>query len=180
MKYRNYLEKEQGLTAISLIITIIVVLILVAISIRYGKEIITKTKLQELKTNMLFMQATAMKSLENVKFDGNVNQLLGTPLKLDTENSKTEDEKKEIREKAKDSAEEYINMTGKYQNIDEFLDNCYYLTDQDLTDMGLKQEIGKNFLLIYNISEIKVEVIYVEGFKQNDTLYHSLEKINQL
>ena len=46
--------------------------------------------------------------------------------------------------------------------------------------MGLKQEIGKNFLLIYNISEIKVEVIYVEGFKQNDTLYHSLEKINQL
>lgn len=58
----------KGITLIALTITIVLLLILAGISLYSGKETIEKAKLQELKTNMLLIQAKAKEYVEEVNF----------------------------------------------------------------------------------------------------------------
>ena len=61
-------NRTKGITLISLAITIIILLILAGISIYSGKGVIQKAKLEELKTNMLLIQAKAKEYVEEVNF----------------------------------------------------------------------------------------------------------------
>lgn len=183
MRYdKNLPKQEKGLTLISVAITVIVVLVLLAISMRYAKEIVTQTQLEELKTDMLFMQASAMKILESAKFEGETQKLIGTSLKLSAESTEIEEENKkmEIRRNSTLAAEEIIKNTNKYATVDELLDNSYYLTPKDIEDLGLKNEVGKSYFLLYNLTDISVEVACIEGFKYANTIYYSLGAINML
>ena len=50
---RNIRKNNSGITLIALTVTIIVMIILATIGINSGKEIIKKSKIQTLQTNML-------------------------------------------------------------------------------------------------------------------------------
>ena len=61
-------KKESGITLIALTITVIVLLIIASISISAGGNIIKTAKLENLKTNMLLIQAKTKEYVEEVSF----------------------------------------------------------------------------------------------------------------
>ena len=161
----------KGITLIALTITIVLLLILAGISLYSGKETIEKAKLQELKTNMLLIQAKAKEYVEEVNFR------MGIGL---------EDERKENQEKARD--EIYVEGQNLKQagNIPSVIidkidqKSCYQLTKETVEKWGLdklQDEVNDYFLVFDEINE-KVEVYYREGYEGKYSLTE-IEKIGQ-
>ena len=49
---KDIIEKNNGVTLLALVITIVVLLIIAGITVYEGKETINRSKLEELRTNM--------------------------------------------------------------------------------------------------------------------------------
>lgn len=151
------MREQKGITLIALSITIVVMLILASITIYYSKDLINNAKIQDLSTNMLLIQAKAKECVEEANFqkvdiDKADDILLGTKL-------------------IGSVAEEPAIKTGK---IDMEKENYYYYLPEDvLTNMGLKnispEECGY-FVVLYDIANIKVEVINTNGYDGMYTL----------
>ena len=73
-------KKEQGITIVALVITIIIMLILVGVSIEIGSNIIDKSNLEDIKTNMLAIQGKSMSIGEKNSFDPGTNPLVGVQI----------------------------------------------------------------------------------------------------
>jgi len=52
-------KKDQGITIVALVITIVIMLILVGVSIKIGTDVISRSQLEDIKTNMLAIQGKA-------------------------------------------------------------------------------------------------------------------------
>lgn len=144
------MKNDKGITLTSLVITIIVMLIIATITVNYGKESIKKAELENLKTNMLLIEAKAKEYVEQANFKvGNSNQY-----------SNGEDELKGVK-LVGNGGYEYIEIAdGTY----EFL---YDVTEQ-LNDMGLKNvELKSNekYLVKYNVKDANVEIYNTIGHK---------------
>ena len=63
------MRKNKGITLISLTIMIIILIVLASVTMYYGNSIITETKIQDLVTNMLLIQATLKGNLEQYNFE---------------------------------------------------------------------------------------------------------------
>lgn len=150
-------NKQKGITLITLTITIVVMMIIASITVYYSKDLIKRAKLQDLSTNMLLIQAKAKECVEEANFQ-----------KLNLENSG------DILLGVKlvgSVAEEEAKKTGKIESGKE--DSYYYLPEETLTQMGLKnldKEDYGYFIVQYDISEIKVEVINTHGYNGMYTL----------
>ena len=59
-------KNNSGITLMVLIITIIVLIIIASISVYEGKELIIKSKINTIKTNMLTIQAKAKSYAEEI------------------------------------------------------------------------------------------------------------------
>ena len=62
------MNKQNGITLIALTVTIVVMMIIAGITINIGQNLIQEAKIQDLRTNMLLIQAEAKKDLEEVNF----------------------------------------------------------------------------------------------------------------
>ena len=62
------MKNNKGITLIALTITIVVLLILASITVFYGKDNIDKANLENLKTNMLLIDAKAKEYCEEANF----------------------------------------------------------------------------------------------------------------
>ena len=62
------IKKENGITLIALGVTIIVLLIIASIGVYGGKETIKKAQLEEMRTNMLLIQAKSKEYVEEAHF----------------------------------------------------------------------------------------------------------------
>ena len=69
----NIKNRTNGVTLISLSITIVILLILAGIALYSGSDTIKKAQLEELKTNMLLIQAKAREYVEDANFKMGVN-----------------------------------------------------------------------------------------------------------
>lgn len=145
---------NKGITLVSLVITIIVMLILAGVTITVGYSIVEKANLENLKTNMLLIQAKAKTSLEEYHFSKDETNLIGT---------KISDADKNIIIKLN-------NTIGT-----DVIDNWYYLQDTDLEQMSLSNiKLPKNeyYLVKYDEENLDVEVLYTKGYtKGNQTKY---------
>ena len=74
------MKKENGITLVVLMITIIIISILVGITMTSGTKLIKKSKLQTLQTEMLLIKAKAETLKEKKEFETNV-VLLGDEVK---------------------------------------------------------------------------------------------------
>ena len=158
------MREQKGITLIAITLTVIVMLIIASITVYYGTDLIQNAKLQDLKTNMLLIQAKTKSGVEEVNFQSqNIND--GSSLEqIKSENL--------IGQKLEGSGEPYnqAQQTGK---ITGDISQYYYLTDQNLNDMGLndiKTEDYGYFILRYDIDNISVEVINTKGYDGNYTL----------
>ncbi len=160
-------NKTNGITLISLVITIIILTILAGISIYSGKDIIKKAKLEELKTNMLLIQAKAREYVEEANFKIGI----GTE---EEKNEKTVNVRKEIyedTEKLRPAQElpEKLGITDASA--------CYYLTPEAKVRWGLeKLQDEEQYLIKFNEKDVSVEIYNLEGYQEK----YSLTEIDQI
>ena len=166
------MKRNKGITMISLMVTIVILMILATITMYYGNSAMKEAKLQDLKTNMLLIQASLKSGLEKYHFetsnlsDANEkeaqksNYLKGTKL-ADTDLQKI---KQEIFDEIK---EDYPQIDGNF--------DYYKLDKNDLEEMGIydiKDDDGE-YIVAYSMNSVYpniVEVINTKGYLGNYTL----------
>ena len=147
------IKENKGITLISLIVTIIVLMIIAGITVYNGKDTIKQAKLEGLRTNMLLIQAKAKEYVEEVNFE------MGPAKDKKQEAIQAIYIEKVGLVKADDST---LNISvPQGSGID--LSTCYCVTQNALNNMGLNRielDEGDYYLIQFNEEEAKVVDIY--------------------
>ena len=146
---------NKGVTLTTLVIAIVVLIILASISIDYAKDVLDKSALESVKTNMLLIEAKVKLYAEEYHFDGDASKLKGTKVADSTDNS--------------------INTFNS--NNGNAYSEYYYLNRNTLSEMGLTIKEG-NYLVNYDYENI--EIVFVEGVTISGETYYKLSEIEKL
>ena len=163
------MKNESGKSIVILVILTILIMVGAGVIINYAQQMMIETKEQDLRTNMLLMQAEAKKGLEEVCFRT-----------VNMNGQKEEDLKKinEIKQEflvgvpLKDSPTEVQEATKNVPEV-TFDESCYYLDETTLTEMGIKninQAEDGYFIVKYDFSNADLEIINTKGFHDHYTL----------
>ncbi len=172
MKMHFKKDKVNGITLVALVVTIIVMLIIASITVYSGKEIIEKAKLEELKTNMLLIEAKAKEYVEEVNFRMGISA-----------ETKPEEEKEAIRNEIYEKKAQLQKATltdadkTKYGIKED--DICYTFNEGALESWGLdKIELveGEQYLIVFDEVNAKVEIYNSLGHKGQ----YSLTEIDKM
>ena len=182
------MKKNRGITMISLAVMIIILMILATITMYYGEVSIKEAKLQDLKTNMLLIQASLRSDIEKFHFETNnldentknskkSEYLKGKPL-TDSSSAEANDVFEEIERtyKIKECInEDYPQVKGNF--------DYYVLSSTDLEQLGLNdvQSDKENgfYIVAYSMNPMYsniVEIINTNGYSEN----YSLKRIQAL
>ena len=180
------MKKNNGITMVALVITVIILLILSGISINAGSNIITKSKLENIKTDMMLIKVKGKEYVENANFN------LGTSFeKLTDENEKNtrlENAKTKLKgteiENIEDLDSKLSITSDKFKEEKENMIYYYKLSTQDLEDMGIENvksdEKNGEYIIKYDIKNIEIEIYNTQGFKNKDKYYYSLSELENL
>lgn len=179
------MKNNKGITMISLVITIVILLIIASISIGSGSRAITSSKLENLQTNMLLIEVKAKEYTGNANFD------LGTSIDSVTDEEKsnriTKAKSELVGEEITDSSifSGNINKTNEEISSDNSNYIYYYkLTSENLIELGLNKlkSDDKNgwYIVKYDIKKAEVEIYNTIGFKDQNTQYYSLSDIRKI
>lgn len=164
------IKQDSGITLVVLIITVIILSIIAGISMNIGTGLIKRTKLENLKTNMLLIQARAKEYVEEASFKSGTDNTINDEVKselIGTEITDTSILNSKILEQC---------------SIDSGL--YYKLEKEHLKEMGLEKiEItDKNYyIVVYDIKNIKVDVINTRGYVSEDgNIYYTLSQLNKI
>ena len=141
------MKKNKGITLVSLIITV-VLLILLAGTTTYVVDRITKTmNVENVKTDLLLIQAQIKTIAEKNSFNSEENPLIGTLSSIDTEKYGVEAERDYYLLSREDL------KTMNLENIE--YDNGYYVcyeTEEVIYIKGVKNNNGDT---LYTLTQIK-------------------------
>ncbi len=183
------MEKNNGITIVSLIITIIILLILAGISIGTGNKVIKSSELENVKTNMLLIKAKGKEYVENANFKlgTNFDNLTGADKQKDKQNRITAAKKELKGEEITDCNIFNQNMGITQETITNDNANYIYyykLRENDLKDMGLSKvkldEKNGYYVIKYNIKNVEVEVYNTLGYEKDGNRYYSLTELQNL
>jgi len=177
------MKKNKGITMVALVITIVLLLILAGITIDTGSDVIKKSELENIKTNMLLIKVKGKEYVENANFK------LGTNIEKVTEeekNKRIETAKSELESELE--CEEITNNMSEYESIIEKENSefvyYYKLSAKNLIDMGItnaeSDEDNGWFIIKYDIQNVTVEVYNTKGFENEDTRYYSLNELQNM
>lgn len=170
-------NNEKGVTLIILVITIIVMIIIAGITVYNGMESIQMASLQDLKTNMLLIEAKTKQYVEEVSFKMGTNpdeekigdireEVYVTNGKL----TKLSDASGDVNKAASD-----IGITAN--------EVCYYVSIDALNSMGLnqvKEGNGAYYLVVFNEEDISVEIYNTKGYNDNGIIKYTLTEIDEI
>ena len=163
--------KQNGVAIPVLIIAIVIIIAIASIIIHYVGELVEENRLQDLRTNMLLIQAETKKDLEEVCF-----QTANLDSKKEEDLAKINKIKNENLKGILVQGSEIENSIPQEINIDE---NCYYLDENNLNEIGVKDlnsdEYGY-FIVKYDFSNITVEVMNTKGYEGMYTLTQLIEE----
>lgn len=148
------MDKEKGITIISLVITIIIMIILAGVAIKVGLDAVEKAKVEDIKTNMISIKTKAAIIAEKNSFDSSSQNLIG--LTLADKGSFV------ISTQLQSVLDTQENGTAKYTK-------CYIWTQDDLKSQGLntiKVDENKFYIVDYSTGE----VFYSLGYNGEYTL----------
>lgn len=147
----------KGITLVSLVITIIILMLITSVTVYTGTNVIKQVTLQNVNTDMMLIKAKVKTMEEQAKFNKDNSNYKGTPL-IDVHDNKKIDKLVD---------EEIVEDITKY----------YLLSKEDLNSMGLEKiDIADGYLVNYESEEI----IYVRGLKKDDNMYYKLSNIKDL
>lgn len=169
MKTENIKNKTKGITLVALSIIVIVLVVLAGISFYVAKEGIEREELEELKTNMLLVQAKAREYVEEV----NIKIGIGS-----------EEEKIERRDIGRQEIYVEKEKLRKADTIPEQLEivledneTCYYLTKETKEKWELEKiDNEEQYLIKFDEKNIKVEIYYLKGYEGK----YALTEIEQI
>lgn len=153
-------KKNEGITLIALVITIIIMLILVGVGIKLGNEAINKAKLEDLKTNMISIKTKA-KTIEEKYMFGDSELLVGT--KINDTDTKT--------------LKEGLLTELKKLNNDDYI---YKWDENDLERQGLnniKSDDNNYYIVYYDINNATCEVFYSQGYNYKGNVVYGLANL---
>lgn len=150
-------KSQKGITIVSLIITIIILLIIGGVTVYIGTSVIKQATLQTVNTNMMLIQAKTKTIAEQAKFNGNQDNYKGTVLSEVSGNKKIDK----------------LLQTGIIEDTSKY----YLLSKDDLVSMGLEKiEIEDGYIVNYETEE----VIYVKGYENEGVTYHKLNDMKNV
>ena len=130
-------NKENGITIIALIITIILMLILAGVGMHLGSDAVNKAKLEDIKTDMLSIKTKALVIAEKYKFK-DIDTLEGDPI-----------------------TPEEASRLGIEKN-----DNIRKWSKEDLNKQGLSTIEGDIYVVDYGLGDTNTcEVYYLAGYQ---------------
>ena len=160
---------------IKLIIAIIVIILIATGIIVFGKKIFDKTRLQDLRTDMLLIQGKAKTYTENVSVEtANLDE------EKEEDNTKIAEVKdQKLKGTVLDNCEAIIKSEAKKAGIEDTTD-YYYLSQEDLNNMGISIEVEKDtyYLVKYNFED--TEVVYTKGYEYNNEIYYKLSDLKNI
>ena len=168
IKVNKVIREQKGVTLIVLVVTIIVLLILASITMYGGTDIIDKSRLEGLKTNMLLIQTKAKEYVENAKFQLGIKPEEATETMKEKARLELEGEDKGTKVNVGDSfASEATRIGISQAEIEE--GNVYWLSTSNLEKMGIKgtksDEKRGYYIIVYNMEEISAEIYNTVGYK---------------
>lgn len=131
------LNKENAITIVALIITVIVMLILLGVGVQFGSEALTKAKLEDIKTDMSSIKTKAKIVAEKYNFK-DIENLIGSTI---------------TDEEAQKLGIQNNNEIRKWSN-------------SDLNEQGLSNIEGDVYVVQYNLENPNnCEVYYLTGYQ---------------
>ena len=168
------MKNESGKSIVILLIMTILIIIGASVIINYAKQMMEETKAQDLRTNMLLMQAEAKKGLEEVCF-----RTVNMDKSKEADLTKINEIKQEFLQgiMLSDSPAE---VQEAIKNVPEvtFDESCYYLDETTLMEMGIEninQEEQGYFIVKYDFSNANLEIINTKGYEGKYTLTQIVE-----
>lgn len=137
IKVDKVIREQKGVTLIVLVVTIIVLLILAAITMYGGTDMIDKSRLEGLKTNMLLIQTKAKEYVENAKFQLGIKPEEATEPMKEKARLELEGEDKGTKVNVGDPIANEVTRIGISQTEIE-QGNVYWLSTSNLEKMGIK------------------------------------------
>lgn len=147
------MEQDKGITLVTLVITVIVLVIIAGITVYSGLDVIKRANLESMRTNMLLIQAKAKEYVEEADFKMGPNN--DETKKVEVYNSYNFKKASEVTE---------ISLPDKFTG-----DNFYYVTTDALNQMGLTniaEELKDEeaYLVEFNEEDLEVEVYNTLGY----------------
>lgn len=177
------MKNNKGITIITLVITIIVLLIIAGISIGTGNNIIQQSKLENIKTNMLLIKVKGKEYVENANFKLGTNFETATDKENRIITAKEELKGEEIIETSIFNGN--LNITQE-QLITDNTNYIYYykLTTENLSEIGItnvkSDEKDGWYIIKYDIKNIAIEVYNTLGFENEEIKYYSLNELQNI
>ena len=174
------MKENKGITMVTLIITIIVLVIVAGISIGTGNKIIKSSELENIKTNMLLIKAKGKEYVENANFKLGTNFEKATDQENRLTTAKVELKGEEIKDSSIFDGKISIDISEENKK------NIYYykLTTQNLVEMGLSnvKSDEKNgwYIIRYDLINVEVEVYNTFGFERDGDKFFSLTELQNL
>lgn len=186
---------NKGITLIALVITIIIMMILVSIGICYLVKVISKENVENIRTNMLLINAKAKEYCEEANFKLGTGSVPENEDELNTymepgikylenkkeivEEQEEADEQENVNEQEEADKQENLNEKEdenrpaftriyEYQNITNADDKQFVVQlDSNIAQiMGLKGvNDPEKYLILFDIIKNEVEIFYIEGIE---------------
>ena len=150
------MKKDNGITLIALIVTIIIMIILATIVVDFSTKAIDKAKLEDIKTNMLLIQGKSQTIYEKYSFK-EIEELTG--ILYSEQNT-------------------YVISDGLLNHLN-VEDDIYIWGEEALNENGLgtiKTDEQTFYIVDYTTSEI----YFSKGYEYNDSIYYSLTELQKL
>ena len=150
------MKKDNGITLIALIVTIIIMIILATIVVDFSTKAIDKAKLEDIKTNMLLIQGKSQTIYEKYSFK-EIEEL--TCILYSEQNT-------------------YVISDGLLDHLN-VEDDIYIWGEEALNENGLgtiKTDEQTFYIVDYTTSEI----YFSKGYEYNDLIYYSLTELQEL
>lgn len=152
---------NKGITMATLVITIVVMLILAGVTITGSYSLIKKAQLENLKTNMLLIQAKTKTALEEYNFSKDESKLIGVQIQeIDTDKVSK------------------LQKAGENYSSDWYCLNQEELNNMNLSDVKLPE--NEYFFVKYNKEDLTVEILYTQGFTENNKIKYTLTQLQNM
>jgi len=165
------IRSNSGITLATLVITIIVMLILATVSINVGNDLIKKSKVQTLETNMLTIQAKAKSYAEEIES----KVWAYSDSKKETERDKEfTDRKMTPSATVSNEALAQVNNEIKEEPI------AYSVGEEALIAMGLDEIQDEQYIVVFKKTDYKqMDVIYPDGVTYDGQTYYALSALQE-
>lgn len=170
------MKNNKGITMVALVITITVMIIIMSIVVKMGTDTITKTNIEDIKTNMLFVEAKGKEFVEKANHELGIKPEEATEEMKQKSNSMIEGSGKGTKVTSQNDkflCEDLKKIGISQEDIDN--GNVYKMSTEDLSQMGIKDVKSSYedgwYIVVYDVNNMTVKVYFTKGVRIDKNVY---------